>query len=445
MAKPRSPKLIELLRAVLESTALAFTVLLFYPWLRSAWEAFSRYTLNLITPGHIWILAVISVVCGLTISAFLVFSRIVKSFRQGLISVTHQVWVVALTICWILFARRHYLIALFPVLAAEMLTVFFGLIQRAGPSVKKIDDSMDPDLALPENGTDLLNRGEIINRLVSIILREQPSVIGLTGAYGDGKTSLLNLTVGKLKTLEREQSPVIVKFSPWLPADSNALVTSLLTSIVAEIRKEYAISGLKQGIRLYARALLGIVPKGKVLEEFVKEPAQHERTHSLAQQIAKMPRRIVVILDDLDRMQAKELETVFKILRGSENLSSVTFICSFDHKELSSILRSTRRFQNTSKFIEKFFQVTIGLPRVDSSQIKDIFAEQISNAVSKFLEDSRQKEFPQFVDQLWKSGGERHFTNLRTLKLYANKIRYSLPIVGAEINVEDFLELELVR
>src|SRR5206468_1189744 len=113
---------------------------------------------------------------------------------------------------------------------------------------------------------------------------------------------------------------------------------------------EYAMPGLTQGIKLYARALMGVVPKAKALEEFVKEPSQHERTHSLAQQVARMPRRIVVILDDLDRMQARELETVFKILRGSENLSSVTFICSFDHKELSSILRSTRRFQNTRKF-----------------------------------------------------------------------------------------------
>jgi hypothetical protein len=186
----------------------------------------------------------------------------------------------------------------------------------------------------------------------------------------------------------------------------------LLTSIDAEIRKEYVIPGLKHGIKLYARALISVVPKGKVLEEFVKESSQQERTHNLAQQIAKMPRRIVVILDDLDRMQARELETVFKLLRGSENLSSVTFICSFDHRELVSILRSTRRVQNTGKFIEKFFQVTIGLPRIDSSQIKSIFTEQVSELVSKFLEEPSKKDFPKFVDELWESGGGRHFTNL---------------------------------
>ena len=96
-----------------------------------------------------------------------------------------------------------------------------------------------------------------------------------------------------------------------------------------------------------------------------------------------------MVLDDLDRMQPKELEVVFKILRGSEELSSVTFICSFDESELASILRSTRRYQNTTKFIKKFFQITVTIPKIDASKLKEFFQTEMSRIRSRAEEERR--------------------------------------------------------
>src|SRR5260370_41810675 len=98
MAKPRLPKLVECLRAVLESTCLAFAILLCYSWFRSAWEASSTYVLNLVRPGHIWILPAISVLCALAIAAALVAAKTVRSLRLGLISLTNQIRAASLTI-----------------------------------------------------------------------------------------------------------------------------------------------------------------------------------------------------------------------------------------------------------------------------------------------------------------------------------------------------------
>src|SRR5436305_2112302 len=160
MAKPRLPKVVEYLRVVLESNAAAFLILLFYSWLRSIWRPVSTYILSLVRPGHIWILLAISVLCALAIVAALVSAKIMRSLRLGLISLTHQLWVVSLTICWILFARHHYILAFLPVFAAEVLTLLLDQIHQ--PTLRETgnETSMDPDLALSENGIDLLNRSE---------------------------------------------------------------------------------------------------------------------------------------------------------------------------------------------------------------------------------------------------------------------------------------------
>jgi len=54
-------------------------------------------------------------------------------------------------------------------------------------------------------------------------------------------------------------------------------------------------------------------------------------------------------------------------------------------------------------------------------------------------------EFSQHVDRLWDSGASQYFTTLRRLKLFANKISYSLQIVEGEVNFQDFITLELIR
>jgi hypothetical protein len=54
-------------------------------------------------------------------------------------------------------------------------------------------------------------------------------------------------------------------------------------------------------------------------------------------------------------------------------------------------------------------------------------------------------EFEKYIDRMWDKGARQYFSNLRRLKLFANKIAYSLQIVGGEVNFGDFIGIELVR
>ena len=119
----------------------------------------------------------------------------------------------------------------------------------------QVRDGTEVDLPLPENGRDLLGRGEIVDQLVATILLEQPRIIAITGGYGQGKTSFLNLVLGRLRKSDEGDRPIIVTFNPWLAADPNSLTLSLLNSIVIEMRKNYFVAGLKRDAFEYARTL----------------------------------------------------------------------------------------------------------------------------------------------------------------------------------------------
>ena len=201
----------------------------------------------------------------------------------------------------------------------------------------------------------------MIESMVSTILLDQPSIVAVTGKYGDGKTSFLNLAVGHLRK-SIHNAPIIVRFSPWLAGDSNALVLSLLNSIVAEIKREFVIPGLSADAARYARTLLSIVPWTERLKDLVVESSQEGRIDALVDRIARVHRRVLVVLDDLDRVEAKELETVLKLLRGSDKLSNITFLCGFNWDEVALILKASRPHQDTETFIEKFFPIEFQSP-----------------------------------------------------------------------------------
>jgi hypothetical protein len=436
---------LRLLWYVATGTALASLLSLCYPLIRSAGKDLIDAYLDLPTPPHaIWrVLAMLGSLLLIALLARLP-SRIWRSLRLGLISLD-WIWMPAVALSWLAY-EKHYAQLAWGSLAVAALVTFAAILASLN-SENTVDPSgsrfIEPDLPVPEGGEDLLGRRELIESVVSTILLEPPTIIAVTGKYGDGKTSFLNLAIGELNKSEELEVPIIVRFSPWLAGNSNALVLSLLNSIVAGINSKLLVPGLSADAARYARTLLSVVPWTERLKDLVGEPSQEQRIDALVNRVARVRRRVLVVLDDLDRMGARELETVLKILRGSEKLSNVTFLCAFDKVEVGKILRTGRRHQNTAIFIEKFFPLEFRLPEIDSAQLRSFF----SQGIVRVLECNAlpHTDLLKSLEEIWEGGAELHFRNLRRIKLVLNKINRSFGPIADEVNIEDFVRLEMIR
>lgn len=441
-----TPRALGLLRAVAAGTTLAFLTSLFRPLFKPAAELLKPYLLPL--PSHTLAQALVALLSLVVIALLLKLPlKAWRSLELGLIPLQDWVWVPSVAAFWIAYELQHALLAWGSLAFAGLLTAAVGLIGRGSPKpAEGASRVLESDLPVREGGDDLLGRGEIIESLVRTILFEQPEIVAVTGAYGDGKTSFLNLALGKLKRSEESDLPIIVRFSPWLAGDSNALVVSLLNSIVVEIKHRFVIPGLGREAARYARSLLSLIPKTERLKDLIAEPSQEGRVDELAKTIARTGRRVLVVLDDLDRMEAKELETVFKVLRGSDKLSDIafTFLCAFDPPELAHILQASRPHQNTTTFIEKFFHVQLPLPKIDSSVLRDLLSQKIVGVVARYAPPP-QEDFAKSLESIWEGGAGLYFGNLRRIKLFLNTITNSLERMGGEVNIEDFIRLELIR
>jgi hypothetical protein len=435
---------LRLVVAAVVGTALAFLVLLLLPFERTVGHALEP-VLKLTLPAHAAFQAV--VVLALLIAIALLTKlplKLRRSLQLGLITWLDWILVPAVALSWIAYELHRPLLALGTLAFAVLVIAATHLIDHGPkPPEQARPPILEPDLPVPEGGKDLLDRRELIDSVVSTILLEPPPIIAVTGKYGDGKTSFLNLVLGELSKSQEIEVPIIVRFSPWLAGDSNTLVLSLLTSIVAAIKHKLFVPGLSGDAARYARTLLSAVPWTERLKDFIGEPSQEGRIDALVERIARVRRRVLVVLDDLDRMEAEELETVLKVLRGSDKLSTITFLCAFDKGEVSLILKGIRPNQETNVFIEKFFPVEFRLPEIDSDQLRRFFAQR----VNRILERSELHDagLETSVEQVWNSGLGQHFGNMRKIKIFFNRISRSLELIAHEVNVWDFVRLELIR
>jgi hypothetical protein len=306
---------------------------------------------------------------------------------------------------------------------------------------------VDPDFPILAWDEDILDRRPVIENLLRTILFDQPSVVALMGSYGTGKTSVFNLLQNEL---EKESAVLIVRFSSWLPGSQEALVVSLFNSVVRAYSGKLLAPHFKGTLIRYARLLGGLIPRvGGAVKDLLREPPQFQQFENLKKEIQALPLRVVVFLDDVDRMQKDELESLLKLIRGASEFPNLTYLCALDYQAVGRRLFGSSVQENEAReYLEKFFPVKLALPLIDPSVLAREFDKRFEKLclTHGLLEtEEEQKEFNEEFQPLWGDHVRNNLNNLRRLKLYFNRIASSISPITQEVNLFDFMILELIR
>ena len=79
------------------------------------------------------------------------------------------------------------------------------------------------------------------------------------------------------------------------------------------------------------------------------------------QELQNNGQKFIIVIDDIDRLEASEILEIFKIIRGSADFPNLKFVCAFDKSYILSSL-SNLSIAINDKYLEKFFQLEYWLP-----------------------------------------------------------------------------------
>lgn len=286
--------------------------------------------------------------------------------------------------------------------------------------------SVQLDRAVRSSSEDRLNTDAFVKALVPALTRapkEGSLVIGLYGPWGRGKSSALNLLEQSLNSIGREGGPQtavdvrarVIRFTPWYYTGVEGLLKAFFatlaegvagdTSMDEEQRKKWSVSLRSMGniiaptarlatALLAPKAVADLVDKGVELVQATFESGAdlvaegedsfRKRQAEAAAVLAQLangspPTRVVVMIDELDRVGAEEILAVLKMVKLVADLPNVTYVLAMDAERVGEILDAHMAEVGGAKFLEKIIQLGIELPPTDPTFLMEILLEEVKS------------------------------------------------------------------
>src|SRR5690606_5601059 len=194
------------------------------------------------------------------------------------------------------------------------------------------------DKQIIQKGQDRFNRQKFSSRIAETIIKRQNAeglVIGLYGIWGEGKTSVLNMIT---EDLSKEQDILVIKFNPWRFKDEDTLILNFFTSISNSLDKELKNTKEKLGnfLKTYGSITSVFNVDLSKIGESLSDADIEKLKHRVNDFLKESNKKVVVIIDDIDRLDKQELFALFKLIKLTGDFTNTYYILSFDDEMVAS-------------------------------------------------------------------------------------------------------------
>lgn len=262
---------------------------------------------------------------------------------------------------------------------------------------------MNSDHPIESRFNDALGRASVAHRIanqLALAPMNHSIVFGLYGPWGSGKTSLLNMVCEELESTDNP--PIIVKFNPWNYPSSENLVTPFL-ALLSECIQHGAhgtipaktVRKLAKTIKKYSDVLasatdafnwvpgVGIV--STVLRRFGKDSKRSSSPANLKSRLSKLLKdtnsRVVVIIDDLDRLSNEAVRSVFQLVAAVADFPGVNYLLAYDLNNVIKALEAVQECEG-ERYLEKIVQIPIELHEPNSGSLLELFVDGLNELLA---------------------------------------------------------------
>ena len=269
---------------------------------------------------------------------------------------------------------------------------------------------------------DLLDRQSVINQLYNTIINCYPSrsfTIGLNGLWGSGKTTIINNALKLIKDNNIEDLFVIVRFDPWKYNDERAMLKGMVEQIMINIDLNPEIEDLDQLVNSIIDVVFSDSKNSfkSILNSGIKNIQSKIKVENIINNyLLKHGKRMILIIDNLDRIDSDKIKFMLKIISTTLNLKNTINLLLYDDSIIQKELDKCFGTEGLNvKYMDKIVQLKIDVPEIDSNKIEDL-----KNTISNHLMYDNEPIMPK--DSL----SNITFNDIRELKRFINNILSSL-------------------
>lgn len=371
-----------------------------------------------------------------------------------------------------------------------------------------------PDNPIEDTYEDILERKNFAKHLGNSIYdwkQNENLVISLNGKWGVGKSSIINMAIQQINQRSAIGRPLIIRFNPWLYSNINDLTYEFFNELIAQLQTAYQFEGdqtLIDKIKKYAQ-LLNIIPTqeevtknfnqlfvllgligisssnitslvsdsaflkwvlfiggvcllvlhfGKNIFSKLVFPKKSNKSdysaiklkEQISSNLISRENRLLVIIDDIDRLTPKEINEVFQLVKINADFKNTTYLLSYDEDVVVNSLKTTLKIPG-KKYLEKIVQVSFDVPPAQEDLIYRYLYEGLEKILNQ-LPSEASKLFNQNQNywlNIFHSGIKVFFNDIRNVKRFLSSLEFNLIQMSKngvmEVNIIDSIAIESLR
>ena len=248
---------------------------------------------------------------------------------------------------------------------------------------------------------------------VALYPSESSFAILLNEPFCEGKTSFM---MQVQKNAEKEGVEVCW-FKPWLYDNNQAMIVNFIRVLQEKLGEGDRL--LQKMLNRYAHVLSSL--KGYELFSFVhkEELSVENQFDEIKAKLREKARPIIVLIDDVDRLQSEELLRMLQMIRNMGDFPYVYYIIAADKVAVQNQLMEAK-IADPDEYLKKFFNLEICFP-ADDRMVEKVLHEGINEILNRYGKEST--DVWNFISQLryrWEI-----FANIRDIKPILTKLLWT--------------------
>ncbi|MBC7406747.1 MAG: hypothetical protein H7230_04730 [Candidatus Parcubacteria bacterium] len=212
----------------------------------------------------------------------------------------------------------------------------------------------------------------------------------IDGHWGVGKSTLKNLIVNKLFNYKNhpgqmakwgehlffwtqnysktsDDNFVWVEFNPWILGTSEDIILDFFKLLNTTLKKHYGSGldiNLKQFVSSISPTLTGLSQYTGFEFNFgglARADSANHTFERLKERLSNIPQKIIISIDDIDRMEPETILTVIKLISITGNLPNLIFVLTLDYTIIEPILKE-KLGDRYAHYLEKIIQAKYIVP-----------------------------------------------------------------------------------
>jgi len=330
------------------------------------------------------------------------------------------------------------------------------------------------DSAIKKEEQDLFNfkyYAKKVQRLIQLNSNNsEPFTIGIYGKWGEGKTSFLNLIEEKIDHFDKKEGDkeyYRFHFNPWRYSNEDEMLFDFFDSLsklfyvekkdtVGKCIKKYSkyLKAIKisstVGIPNFLNTKIEFEPNEifKALGEDLEgeEVTIEKLKEKVNEAIKKANFKVVVFIDDIDRLDKDEIYTILKLIKLNANFNNFIFIVTLDSDHVAKAIKDRygNEIEDGKLFLEKIINIPIHLPKIENEDLQYFFELKLKETFSSIQFDN-QKDKKLEIQEIIKSYNSIHFKSPREIIRVLNGFFIGAFTIGDDVNLKDLFWIEWLK